>query len=205
MTRGTICSIALVAGLAVPAIADDRNPPPWRGEDNSVSAEYTNSSLSIGGPLDLVSFQWWDLTPGDGNDFNFDVPLTDPAIPTFDGLYHIYMIDMPNFYDDLPEKWMQVQLTWLSTGALQSPEVIVEGYEQGVPVLTYDDVIPSFLDVDYAVWDITLVPNPDWEMIHIRVPENMAITQVVIDTISIPAPGTLALASASFIATRRRR
>jgi len=57
---------------------------------------------------------------------------------------------------------------------------------------------------EYQDWIIQ--PNPSWELIVINVPQGCVLDEVVVDTVSLPTPGAIALlALGGMCATVRRR
>lgn len=212
--------MVVLAGSSM-ALGHDLNPPPWRGDQYSSFAEFTfptpanpvlpNPGAFWGdgapGPPTLTldtSFQWessletWVSTGGAGT------PL---------GIIEIFL---PNWIDMEPLKIVQVQFTWqgdpsLPPGTPGGPPSIIDiistpptagGLVGITPDIPLDPTNGIFHRTE--TWEIR--PNPDFEFIVIGVPVDTAIQQIVVDTISIPAPGAMALAgSMCLLGVRRRR
>ncbi len=219
-----LAAIALVAATATLAQADDLFPPPWFGEPLSVHAEWdwmqppanlgfmppdtfdtvsgtadpnvgpNGESLYMGfnthSEVDLPAD--WSWVPGDG-----DGGLT----PNLPGLGIAFNVQ--NWIDFEPFKYIRIQVTY--QGAPPTIDWVLGVFEpgggqaDGFPLDRFDQ--PGYF---YEDWIIE--PNPDWEQIVIGVPMGTVLDQVVIDTVSFPSPGTLALlAAVPLIITRRRR
>ncbi len=208
--------------ICVSAYADNFAPPSWAGRPLSYHAEWAFGSSgdlsnpdseSGGGPvnseflydqfsthIDYDGPGWvWDVADGDGG-------ITKPSGGSFG-------INTINWVDELPLKYVRVQLTY--TGP--APDVphaqgySFDLYHGGGGATTTDHGLfasdpPVFVDANHAYWDITMIPNPDWEQIVVNVPQGTIIDQIVVDTISIPEPSTMtALAMDACFVLRRRR
>ncbi len=211
-------SMMLVATGA--AFADDFAPPWYRGLPLSVYAEweftqpiagfdiYPEVFSSVGGngtlydgfatKAELESPNDWTWVPGDGD--GGIAPTT-----TFGG---VISFKVQNFIDQEPEKLLRIQFTFDNPLAFQPPEFIgAEGVFQGEPpILVPGSVVGgAVVDGRHVYWDLLFQPNPNWEHIDVIIPFGTVLDEVVIDSVSIPAPGALALLGAGLLAGRRRR
>ena len=207
--------------ICVSTYADNFAPPPWVGQPLSYHAEwdfpsYTDisnpDSESDGGPInneflydqfsthiDYDGPGWvWDVADGDGG-------VTKPGGGSFG-------INTINWVDELPLKYVRVQLTFtgLAPDVPHAQGFSFDLYHGGGATTTdhglFASDLPVFVDANHAYWDITMIPNPDWEQIVVNVPQGTIIDQIVVDTISIPEPSTMTvLALGAFLVLRRRR
>ncbi|HOW18537.1 MAG TPA: hypothetical protein PLC79_05830, partial [Phycisphaerae bacterium] len=117
--------LSVVLGVSgTPSRGDDLNPPPYRGALLSV---YTHWSADASGALSLDQFSWVD--DNDPSTYLAQFPLSvfmDPATGTYD-------FGIPNFVDELPIKYLRIQLTWI--GTTQPPLSLAStGSDGGNPV-----------------------------------------------------------------------
>ena len=182
-------TLGVVALSWAPAHGDDRNPPSYRGEPLSV---YTHWSADASSLLSLDEFSWVD--DNDPSTYLSSIPPyvgMDPATGTYD-------FRIPNFVDELPIKYLRIQLTW--TGTTQPPLSLVStGFDGSNPVpgvVTSASTPLVFTQPDggYQYFDIEYKPNPDFEQIRVQLPPDAFLDQVVIDSIStVPEPAALGL------------
>jgi hypothetical protein len=180
-------AVALFTGVA---LADDLTPPPYRGNPLSVQAEW--QLLPGTNFLNLTASNWVDDT--DPTTTLHPLPFSTPVQPNADA----YQFQLPNWIDQMPVKYMRVQLTW--QGNLLPPVSIasqaLDGINTVIGTITY--VSPLQVDASgikaYQYYDFKFMPNPDFERINIQMAPNSLLTQVVVDTVStVPEPATLAL------------
>jgi len=206
---------ALTMGVAA-AAADDRMPPPWdRSDPFAVTLEWdffsdanplapdgalTNlSNVNVDFPAAATisgdTATWESFTNNDGTEdggWNFG-----------DGGGAI-TFEVPNVRDLLPMKWLQIQITYEG----QTPPMIGQ-------VSAFDNVFGENVGIfresvidepGYRKEHWVFEPNPDWEILVLEVPEFTFIDQIVIDSISIPSPGSVTLVGlAGLVALRRKR
>ena len=195
--------VAVVALTLNAAFADDLNPPPYRG-----------------GPLSVYAH--WNLIPGttilDLNNNWSSVDDSDPTTvlyPNFTPNIQVipsngaYDFQIPNWVDNLPIKYLRLQLTW-ENNLLPPLNIFSQGLEGVNPVIG-QIVYTSPLQTDaaaikaYQYYDLIYKTNPDFERSHIDMPANALLTQVVVDSIStVPEPTTLLLLSLGGLGLLRR-
>lgn len=195
----------MISGL--PAVADNLVPPGYVGDPLSYHAEWEfnggllldpDSESSVGSTggeflydrfdthIDVDGAGWgWDPADGDGGMVNTNR----------DGSFAINTI---NWVDEEPEKYIRVQLTYIGLAPVVTG---ANGYEYdgyhggGTDTTDLGFFVPySTVNVDpnHLYSDIYMQPNPDWEQIEVFVPQGTVIDEIVVDTISIPEPSTLA-------------
>lgn len=186
-------------------LADDLNPPSYRGLPLSVHAHWSGDT---GLPMQ-PDWHWIDdtdpatyLFPGLSPSF---IVIGDPA-----GSGSIYQFTVPNIVDELPLKLLRIQLTWV--GTTKPPiDISAHGLEgngdvTGVVAFASSPNIYTQPDGGYQYFDIEFRPNPDYEVIDIYLPEKAELVQVVIDSIStVPEPATLSILALGGVVMMYRR
>lgn len=226
MSRSRIAVAALLAAacLSVSAsacLADDFAPPPWAppGTPNphAITAEWefftdTNPLAPDGALTDLTFGS--GLAPG-GNYAFVDGPggvIWGPG--DGDGEWTFPMggtihIELDNVLDLEPVKHIWLQVTH-STGASIGLDTLA-GFNFAATGSSPDGPVVTPFDPTHTLITWNMFPNPPWEEFNLIVFEDGAsIDEVVLDTISIPEPSTLALCAVSlsalaFVSFRRRR
>lgn len=200
--------------------ADDLNPPPWRGGPLSTVAEWDFLTPSAG-PPDGTS-----VTPVIGN--SGGQPLAVPDITTlnwipFDGTGAwtapipgggAIGFEIPNWIDLEPIKFLQIQMTYVPGPTGQGPftqnwnAFDPNGITSILQTSANDTGIPG-TNLWYRIEQWEIRPNPDFEFFQVFIPGGVILSQVVVDSISVPEPSTLVLGSmavaALAIVARRRR
>jgi len=212
LLRSLPALLVAVAGVSASwAVADDLNPPPWRGQPDT-------------------TFQHWGFLPNSPSgapDSGLNNPNGDPLMTPSDGgafyeqqvgnrigVWGITSGDLRFFIpnDDEPdaiEKFIWIQVTWQGQ-ALPG----LSGFSSNDhPMVPVGDPVSSLLPDgwNHTTWIFRLDECPDFEIVFLRNNDptggTVLIDQVVIDTICIvPTPGVGALAIMGLgIAARRRR
>lgn len=208
--------LAVVVGLAAPAaLADDLNPPEWRGQPNSTFQHWSfDSDLSDGAgswapdvaenPFGAPDFYDYSLgTWTDGYEGRTGVYQLDSEYD-----FELIEINLPNSPEPNPVKWVRIQVVSHWDGEVLEPDVYIGGDEWEI---TDSEIYP--LDPEdqfgwiYSRWDISIYPNPEFEEIDLYSFNGypLIIDQIVVDTICIPEPGTMGLLSLAGLALLRRR
>ena len=170
----------------------DLDPPDWRGHERS-------------------TYQFWDFStadlaplPEDGYENPFG-PLPADVQPASgiwysekDGHFGVFplsgniYVPIYNFPEPWDQKIIQVQLTWLSKtdGVPQIEAMGDDGvWMDGVHIAEKDVVLDQ--GWMHSTYLVILQPNPTQETVHIF--GDIYIDDLVIDTLCIPEPATLAL------------
>ncbi len=179
--------------------ADDINPADWRGEDSSMTYEFVDLDLGLGGG-------------------SYGLSVTDPIGPyelsdQFQEGHDLYLdeggltIGLSNYIDDEPIKDIRVQITYSGDEPYVESIEGWNGFDQvyGNQV-TYHADDPWNVEADgYFYVDWIMEPNPDYELIYIQhdYPQTTYL-QIVIDTWShgneVPEPSLGLLLGISLIA-----
>lgn len=212
-----LAAAASLLALAPASLADDFAPPTYRGSPLSVTAEWEFQNPISGFDIPTTNF----TSNGDGISilypgFTTKAELNSPTEWTwsnYDGDGAITAVNpngssiafkVQNWIDLLPDKFLRIQITW---GGQAPPFGTILDAIKGVPPTVYHGTLLSSVPVDathfYEDWIIH--PNPDWESFVLMVPFNTALDEVIIDTVSLPAPGAAACFIATLAVLPRRR
>jgi hypothetical protein len=208
MKKIVVFFAALVVALALnSALAEDYNPPTWRGDA-------------------LTTYQRWEFSsdvlpsPPEADLFN---TLEDPVLTVTDPATRLWMpedsdgttgvwkfedtitIDIANFEDQNPLKIIWIQMTYSASGM---PTIYADDPAGGRFFAQLMDQTPVagtlYLN---ATWQITMEPNPPSETIVIQ-PRDCTtyVDEIVIDTIcTVPEPMTVCLLGLGALALLRKR
>jgi hypothetical protein len=181
----SVCTTAVVLVLCSGVLADDLSPPDWRGHNDSTYQRWDFSENVLEPDPDGVDNRFGDpelrVTP-------FDEWISDPGAWPLSGEIDVYI---PNLPEIRPYKEIWVQLTWKSMGL-----------DPFLPDLPFVSVIPFDSiqmtrgdDTDlgngwtHSLFMVSIWPNPVEEWITIK--GDIAVDQLIIDTICIPEPITV--------------
>ena len=202
--QNNLLYLSVVIALVISShsvLADDLNPPLYRGDPLSVFAHWT---LDPSGVFGLSQFSWVDDSDPSTTLYPF-IPYYTTG--TTSGTYDFRI---PNFVDEEPIKFLRIQLTWI--GTTQPPLGITStAWENNVPIpgiVTFASSPLVFTQPDggYQFFDIEYQPNPDFENIQIYLPPDASLVQVVVDTVStVPEPATMALLALGGLLLRKRK
>lgn len=180
-----------------PAWAVDIEPPDYRGEPNSLVAEFDLQGSS--------SFMSLTEAPG----ATFPLSTVPPEItPDFSSTPILYQVRLPNYIDDLPLKKMRLQYSWFGQG--DATLVTVNAVPQTQDIAIVDSIpataVPGPTNLFYRWDDVEIRPNPDFESFQFEIIGDPY--WLVVDTIStVPEPSSAALlvgVAMAGIALRRR-
>jgi hypothetical protein len=135
------------------------------------------------------------------------VPVSTQVLP---GPAGVYDFQLPNWKDNMPIKYMRVQLSWEN-----APPAPVNVFSQAI--FANNTILGNITFAStpianaagtgwYQYFDLTFQPNPEWERVHVTLPAGGLLTQAVIDTVStVPEPATIAILALGSLALRRTR
>ena len=221
MTKHLTIAWLCVTVLALPALADDVDPPPWRGATGWVGATWDTWE---GNPGPMFPDGWEHNIPGGVGEpyahaadagylafFGGEIRRADVLqAPADDAL--LFFLD--NWDEPNPEKKVRVQITYHSDGGQPLafnvwPTAEPAGTPQYIPAVpTAIHPRDAFGEWFTGVYDFSLFPNPPAEVIGLKFDSYPAfVDQVVIETICVPEPASMALLAAGGLAmfVRRRR
>ena len=205
--------MVLLVLMVTNVMADDFNPPAWRGGPLSVEVEWDFETTPQGaGGLDPDSFNAVGGSNGEtlwGYYTHIDYAGEYVSDPDGQGpkgggyAFSGFVIHLDNWIDNELYKDIRVQLTgYMSNGG--EAKSLIDPYNLGLDMsaspmndwgvtgsyYAYD----ASTDITYASFDFRIWPNPDNEDIWFNtVPQGVVIDQVYVDTISIPEPASLCL------------
>jgi hypothetical protein len=214
MARFTLLTVA-ICGLVSPAAwAHDVIQPPWRGQDGSTYQEWRFDTNANPAPPEVINNPYGTasaaITVGDFGSGWLDQlgGLGDTQTNYWDlGSAGTIVIDIDNRPEPLPYKEIWIQVTYFQD-LWQAPAVDVPGASLLGGETRLIEHVSTGGDwfLDQTMWRIE--PNPDHEQITVTADlSGSVIDQIVIDTICIPEPGTLAglVVGCCLLAVRRRR
>jgi hypothetical protein len=191
--RQILTSVMVLGVLAAPVLADDLNPPRWRGLPGTTLQEWEfNTADPDPMPNLYVSY---GLQPSPAH-----VSPDSTWVPTWNGEQGVWMlltgiIDVPiwNYPEPNPEKWIQVQLTWQpGDGVVGPPIPTVEEIQWGYSSnLVHQVSLPGNNIWTHSIYEIYMQPNPNHEVVQIS--GDIIVSELVIDTYCVPEPSTLVL------------
>ena len=168
-----------------PVLADDLNPPDWRGEEGS-------------------TLQIWEFFT-DANPTAPDVDQNPYGVATAEVTGEF---PFTRWLASDPVKYIRIQLT-LSTGeedeAPAHLAILAGGEEVPADQITFLGMDPIGDYYYHATYDIMIEPNPLDETIFIQ-PRfcTLYVDEIVVDTICVPEPAGLLLLAVAGLLVRRR-
>ena len=201
--------LGALLGLAPVSMADDLNPPPWRGLLGSTFQHWGFNQPSTGGPQlpDSGSLQ----NPNLGQPALF-FPGNSGWTPTFQGRTGIVTLGpgvpitfrIPNF-DGGPEmtKHIWLQRTWWS--ALPTAQVVLPTGAHITPGFVNTVPLAGGWNHTTATWSLDHCPPMEDVTITNLTTSDVFLDQVVIDTICVPEPASMVALGLGAVALLRRR
>jgi hypothetical protein len=183
------------------AFGDDLNPPSYRGSPLSVNAQWNYvQGTTI---LNLTNWSSVDDTDPTTNLYPFFTP--DPTITPTGGQYQF---QVPNWVDNMPIKYMRLQLAW--GGSNQLPFNVFSQGLDGTNLINASITAVSPLTPTptgfYQYIDFQFLPNPDFERFNVQLPTGNFLTQIVVGTVStVPEPATVGLLGLGVLGLLKRR
>ena len=199
--RVTACLFLTLAFSSTVGLADDLFPPPWRGLPYTTYAAWDFTTSNNPAPPDTGLAIIGD---GGGGGPSAIVQGNMHWDPVFNGSWisggggGTMWFQIPNWIDDRPVKLIQIQITHqISTFPFSGISQVSGSDPLGISGIIEDSetTIPldPFNGLVHRTEQWRIFPNPDNEWLLMDVPPDMAITQVVIDTWSVPEPSSLLL------------
>jgi hypothetical protein len=149
-----------------------------------------------------LAFEW-----DQGSAFDIDpsqLVLLQNEIP---GAGIVYEFVIPNFYDPLPKKTIDITMQGLNPCAsgAELPSVLdIIGSDSpygspGASVPVFGSLVSRDPQSELVTEAWEMFPNPDWEVVKIFVPTAFELESIRIETQSIPEPTTAALMAAGLL------
>jgi hypothetical protein len=186
LTKAVLAVVLAFGIVAVPALAEDIYPPPWRFGPNTTWAVWEFLTPATDPPPDVSENIYGPYTTA-----IIPMPMDD-WYPEYQGGMGVWPlsghidIDIWNHPEPLAAKHIWIQITWLPMVDQVNPFPVAETTAPflvpGVPIK--HTVLPGGW-IHSTFW-IEILPNPEFEHIHIG--GDIYIDELVIDTICTDAP-----------------
>jgi hypothetical protein len=194
-------SLLVISALATSVLADDLNPPPWRGQPGTTFAEWEFLTPNPNPPPDIY------VNPFGAPEMSAIPGALQSWQAEWDGRMGVWplsgtmMVGISNYPIANPFKDIWIQLTWEAQAIGNRPTVWETITGAPATLLSETPIGGSWLLTTYL---IHLIPNPQFEIV--RIDGGIMVDELVIDTICVPEPGTTALfALGGLLLLRRRR
>lgn len=194
-------SLIVLLVLGNIGLAHDLTPPPYRGNPLSVHAHWN----FVPGSTILNLTNWSSVDDSDPTTTLYPNFTPNPQITPANG---IYQFQIPNWIDNMPIKYLRLQLTW--GGTTQSPLAInsqgLDGVNPVTASITFASTPQILTSGVYQYFDLQFLPNPDFERINVMLPAGNFLTQAVVDSVStVPEPATMMLLGLGAVALIQRK
>ncbi|MBX3380545.1 MAG: hypothetical protein KF805_10655 [Phycisphaeraceae bacterium] len=211
LLRSLPAALVAIAGVSASwAVADDLNPPPWRGQPGSTFQHWTFGPNSPQGAPDGGMNNpngVPNMAPSDGGAFY--EPTAGGRVGVWGVVGGSLNFHIPN--DDNPDaiaKFIWIQVTWQGQSL---PGISgVSNHDENMGLVGDPSTAQLADGWFHTTWLFSFKDCPDFEDIFVfnndPTGATILIDQVVIDTICIvPAPGFAGLALAGLVVGARRR
>ena len=217
MRQMTIVSCVLLA-FAAAAVAERVTDPPW--------VTYPNDPQWVGGSPTSQTWEFNTLLPYPHTmPFEVDNPWGDPELTVINGNYPDWVAGTDPTGGEIPTWHIGPDgldggidiLVWNDPTPRDQKIIYIQITSDKAPGPTSPTVPGGTTTYPQSPWQIGGTPyyvytaqidlpfNPPYEWIHYDFPESTNIAEIVIDTLCIPEPMTLALLGVGAVALIRRR
>lgn len=208
----------LVTGLAIlagPALADDVFPPVWRGETNTVFAEWDTWEGFNTTPTPFYPDMWTSnpegLTSPDAQAYG-----TAAYLPSYESRSDVVQINglnqidflMPNFIgEDLTELWIQLTY-WVADTTDITFLLDTDPYTGAIFGPQFEGTFEHEYGWVTEAYSFTILPSVASELITLdfagAASMPVYLDQIVIESVAVPEPAALALFAVALVLLRRR-
>ena len=200
MVRWSIAAAVVLSGAGL-VLADDLNPPLWRGDADSTCQLW---GFATNDPNDVVADSYtnaYGVPAADITGTWMDSYLDRSGVWILSGLIDATIPNTPPHLEKPKTIWVQVTWTPDVTGMSPVVKVLENAYDPEVigTLVTQQDLSG---DWKHSTYEIVEPNNPDWEIV--RVSGCVAVDQLVIDTIPEPVTGVLLVLGGAALLARRR-
>lgn len=197
-----LLALAAVFSLAAQALADDLNPPPWRGQPRTTWAQWEYYTPNPAPLPDLgwnpYGQPWSQVTPGPNQGW----------LPDYNNRSGVWQlsgnieIQIANNPQPLPYKDIWIQLTWTPQITGQVP--LVGAWSTGSTSVDMGNTTMALgSGWNHSTYHYQLFPNPIME--YISISGEINVDELVIDTWCVPEPTSLSLLALGVFGLHRRR
>jgi hypothetical protein len=197
-----VCVSVLLA-MSSAAFADDLFPPDWRGAAGSTFQEWQFSTNANPAPPSIDGNPYGDPLAQITGQYPYtrwkSTDQGHQGVWTFEDFM---ILDLPNNPVPNDTKLIWIQITYYAANGTD-PELFADPMETTVETINKQQIDAYYW---HGTYQLTLHPNPAHEFVYIAPRDcTVFVDQVVVDTICIPEPATLALLGLPLFVLLRRR